>query len=308
VSSDELQTMSVATGSSPTVLGGTVNAVITITGDPDRKVRGAKAQLVRTAIHRTTDMDVEMFGHGGYHDTLRHEEVVVTENPITSSGGKVMPGEHIVSLHVPEDGLPSATDQVKWSVRAIIDRRLGVDIKADTPVQVLAGPERFATEATAEASYTRERCIDLELSSRTLRPGETITGNILLRPTRAMTVTKVVICFVKTTPVMKALEGTTKVPVKQGLEGTAVVPQTLLDEPLGLQPGDTRKVPFDLTLPDDADPTVRGSMTTPPCHSIITWQVGAEAEFVLSADDNTPADGFAYLGINVYNTEVAPSR
>jgi hypothetical protein len=47
-------------------------------------------------------------------------------------------------------------------------------------------------------------------------------------------------------------------------------------------------------------------MTTPPCHSIISWDVGAEAESVLSADDKTGTDGFVYLGINVYNADEAP--
>jgi hypothetical protein len=222
-----------------------------------------------------------------------HEDVVLTEAPIVSADGTVAPGEHAVSLHVPEDGLPSATDQVRWAIRAIIDRRHGLDVKAEAPVQVLAGPGRFASEATDEARYKGERCIDLELSTRTLRPGETVTGNVRLQPARAMTVTKVLVLFVVTTP------------TKKGLEGTAVVPHALLDEPLDLQPGEARTLGFDLTLPDDAAPTVRGSMTTPPCHSIVSWDVAAEAKSVLSTDDKTETEGFVYLGVNVYNAGVA---
>jgi len=292
MSSRGLPTLAVTTETSPTVLGDTVNAIVTITGDLDRKVRAVKVQLVRTALHRYTSVDV--LDHGS-HNTLLHEEVVITEMPITSPDGKVVQGSHAVSLRVPEDGLPSATDQVKWSVRAIIDRRHGVDVKAEAPVEVLAGPERFASEATAEARYKGERYLDLELSNRTLRPGETITGNVVIRPTRPMTVTKVAVTFVLT------------ISVKKGLEGTAVVPQILLDEPLDVQAGDTKNLPFDLTLPDDAAPTVRGGMTTPPCHSIISYDVGAEAEASLSADDKTGTEGFVYLGVNVYNTDVAPA-
>ncbi len=292
MSSGGLPTLAVTTETSPTVLGDTVNAIVTITGDLDRKVRAVKVQLVRTALHRYTSVDV--LDHGS-HNTLLHEEVVITEMPITSPDGKVVQGSHAVSLRVPEDGLPSATDQVKWSVRAIIDRRHGVDVKAEAPVEVLAGPERFASEATAEARYKGERYLDLELSNRTLRPGETITGNVVIRPTRPMTVTKVAVTFVLT------------ISVKKGLEGTAVVPQILLDEPLDVQAGDTKNLPFDLTLPDDAAPTVRGGMTTPPCHSIISYDVGAEAEASLSADDKTGTEGFVYLGVNVYNTDVAPA-
>ena len=172
MSSDELQTVAVTTVTSPTELGATVNAVVTITGDPDRKVRGAEAQLVRTAIHRITQTNV--LDHGN-HDSLLQEEVVVTEASIASDG-RVVPGEHLAILHIPEDGFPSATGQVRWSVRAVIDRRLGADVKAETPVEVLAGPERFASEATAEGRYKGERCIDLELSTRTLRPGRPLSA------------------------------------------------------------------------------------------------------------------------------------
>jgi SpoOM protein len=290
MSSAELQTVAVRTEPAPTVLGGTVNAVITITGEPDRKVKGAKVQLVRTAIHRVTQTNVT--DHGS-HDSLLQEAVVIAEVPIGSADGPVVPGEQMVSLHIPADGLPSATDQVRWLVRAIIDRRHGVDIKAESPIVVLAGPERFASEATSEARYKGERSIDLELSTRTLRPGDSVTGNVILRPARAIRVTEVVVTFAVT------------LPAKKGLEGTAVAPQILLTDQLDLWPGDTKRLPFELTLPADAAPTVRGSLTTPPCHSIISWDIGAEAKSVLPGDNKTEANAFAYLGINVYNADTA---
>ena len=289
MSAAERQTVKITTEPAPTVLGGTVSAVVTITGEPDRKVRGAKAQLVRTAIHRVTQTNVT--DHGS-HDSLLHEAVVIAEVPVSAAGGP-MPGEQVVSLRIPADGLPSATDQVRWSVRAVIDRRHGPDISAESAIEVLAGPERFASEATSDARYKGERCIDLELSTRTLRPGDSITGNVILRPARAIKVTEVVVTFAVT------------LPVKKGLEGTAVAARILLTEQLDLQPGDTKKLPFELTLPADAAPTVRGSLTTPPCHSIISWDVGAEAKSVALGDSKTAANGFAYLGINVYNADVA---
>jgi hypothetical protein len=278
--------VTVMTGPAATVLGGTVSAVVTITGEPDHKVRGAKAQLVRTAIHRVTQTNVLDYG---YHDSLLQEAVVIAEVPVITPGGPAAPGEHAVSLHIPEDGLPSAADQVRWSVRAVIDRRHAPDIQAESPIEVLAGPERFASEATSDTRYKGERCIDLELSTRTVRPGQAITGNVILTPARAITVTEVVVTFAVT------------LPVKKGLEGKAVAPKILLSEHLDLQPGDTRKLPFELTLPADAAPTVRGSLTTPKCHSIISWDVGAEATSVLPGDGKTEANGFVYVGINVYN-------
>jgi hypothetical protein len=288
MSSQDQQTVAVTAGPSPAVLGDTVTAVVTITGNPDRKVTGAKAQLVRNAIHRVTQKNVTDYGS---HDSLLHEDVVITEVPVVPPGEPVVAGEYVASLVIPPDGLPSATGQVDWSVLAVIDRRHGRDIQAQSPIEVLAGQDRFASEAAAEIRYKGDRCIDLELSTRSLRPGQTISGTVLLTPARAMTVTEVLVTFVQT------------LPVKKGLEGTAVGARMLLNEPVDLQPGDTHKLPFDLTLPADAAPSVRGSMTTPPCHSISSWDVGAHAKSAPSGEDRTGTDGFVYLGINVYNAD-----
>ena len=205
MSSDELQTVTVTTESSPTVPGGTVNAVVTITGEPDPKVRGAMAQLVRTGLHRVTQTNA--LSHGE-HNSLSQEDVVVAEAQLTDSNGKVLPGEHVISLPVPDDALPSATNMVWWTVKAVIDRRLGTDVKAQAPVVVLTGPERFASEAADEARNVGEHCIDLELSTRTLRPSETISGNVLLRPLRAMTLDNAIVTFVLTASVKDGLDNT----------------------------------------------------------------------------------------------------
>src|ERR1700721_2386290 len=176
--------MTVTAESSSTTTGGTVNAVVTVTGDPDEKVRGATARLVRTALRKTRETNV-FWGHG-YHDEIMPHDVDVAEVPLTDSGGKLATGNHVVSFVVPDDALPSAPKVVSWSVKAVIERHHGIDVKAEAPVEVLAGPERFAAEATSEAWYDGERFLERELESRSLRPGDVIRGRILVRPTRAL--------------------------------------------------------------------------------------------------------------------------
>ncbi|HEX4831119.1 MAG TPA: sporulation protein [Trebonia sp.] len=288
MAAQEKQTVAVTTGPGPVVLGGAIDAVVTIAGEPDRKARGVTAQLVRTAIHRVTRTNV--LDHGS-HDSLLREAVIIAEVAVIPPGGPAMPGEHAVRLPIPGDGLPSATDQVSWSVRAVIDRRHGADIQAESPVEVLAGPERFASEATSDPRYRGERFVDLQLPARMVRPGQAIGGTVILRPERALTVTEVLVTFVVT------------LPVKKGLAGTSVAPVVLLSEPFDLQPGDTRELPFELPLPADAAPSVRGSMTTPRCHSVVSWDVGASAKAVPAAGAGTGVTGFAYFGINVYNAD-----
>ena len=77
---------------------------------PATFVRGQGTMLYdaddRAYLDFITGLAVVSLGHGN-HDSLLQEEVVVTEVPIACDG-RVVPGEHLVSLLVPEDGLPSA--------------------------------------------------------------------------------------------------------------------------------------------------------------------------------------------------------
>jgi hypothetical protein len=290
VSPKDLQTVTVTT-QSPSTEGGSVNVVVVITGQPDDAVRGATAQLVRTALYKVTDTNV--VSHG-YHDSLFSEDVVVAEASLTDPAGRVLPGEHAVTLALPPDALPSATKVVWWSVRAVIDRRHGIDVKARAPVEVLAGPERFADEATSQARYVGEHCVQLEAPTRTMRPGEAISGNVIVGPTRAMTVGKLFVGLART------------VGTKDGYDTAAAVTQSLIDESLDLQAGEIRKYPFTLTLPDDADPTVLGRSTTPPCDSHVAWALTAVAEPLRAPGDKYADKPGVSVGVNVYNAQAAP--
>jgi hypothetical protein len=287
VSSKDLQKLTVTTESSSTTTGGIVNAVVTITGDPDDKVRGATARLVRTALRKTTETNV--FWGRGYHDEILPYDVVVAEAPLTDSSGKLAPGNHVVSFAVPDDALPSAPEIVSWSVKAVIERHHGIDVKADAPVEVLVGPERFAGEASSEAGYAGERLLELELQTRSLRPGDVIRGKILVRPTRALTLTRL------TAGIARIV----------GTDSKGVVTQRVLDEQTDVQAGDTRDYPFELTMPGDAPPTVLGSATTPPCASHIAWATTAVAHLLRAPGEYGDNPSVAFR-VNVYNTGMNP--
>lgn len=274
-----------------TVPGGTVRAVVTITGEPDHKVRGATVRLVRNALYKVSVTNVS--GRGSHND-LVHNDAVIAEVPLTDSTGRVVPGDHAVSFALPDDALPSAPKYVSWKVEAVIDRRHGIDVKAQAPVEVLSGPELFADEATSGAIPIDGPGVELELPMRSLRPGETITGKVLLRPEQPMTVTKVTVNF-------NRCVGTAKGHDFRGIAPFNVLLDDAVDEPLDLRSGDTRTFPFELTLPEDAEPTVRGPSTTPPCSSVIYWTVVAIATHVRSPGEKGDGRPAVQLGINVYN-------
>jgi hypothetical protein len=274
--------MTVTIAESSTLTGGIVNAVVTVTGDPDDKVRGATARLVRTALLKTRETDV-FWGHG-YHDEVLPHDVVVSEAPLGDPSGKLVPGNHVVNLAVPDDALPSAPKIVTWTVKAVIERHHGIDVKAEAPVEVLVGPERFAGQATSEAWYEGERFLDLQLETRSLRPGDVLKGKILVRPTRALTLTSLVAGLARVV----------------GADGEGVVTQSLLGGQLELQAGDSRDYPFELTVPEDAPPTVLGSTTTPPCASRITWAMTAVSHLARTPGQESDKSSTAYE-LNIYN-------
>jgi sporulation-control protein spo0M len=281
-----------------TVPGGTVRAVVTITGGPDHKVRGATVRLVRNALYKMSVTDVT--DHGS-HNTLLDNDAVITEVPLTDSNGQVVPGDHAVSFALPDDALPSAPKYVSWKVEAVIERHHGIDVKAQAPVEVLSGPELFADEATSEAVPIDGPGVELELPIRSLRPGETITGKVIVRPERAMTVTRVTVNFNRCVGTAKGHDFTGIVPFRVLLDDA-------VDQPVELRTGDTRTFPFELTLPEDAEPTVRGPSTTPPCSSVIFWTVVAIATHVLAPGEKGDGRPAVQLGINVHNAPAALLR
>ena len=282
MSSKDAQKMTVTTEPSSTTTGGTVSAVVTIIGDPDDKVRGATARLVRTALRKTRETNVFM-GHGSHNEIMPHDDIVA-EVPLADSSGQLAAGNHVVSFAVPDDALPSAPKVVSWSVKAVIERHHGIDVKAEAPVEVLVGPERFASEETIEPWYDGERLLELELQTRSLRPGDVIRGKILVRPTQALTLTSLIAGLARVV----------------GGHGEAVATQSLLDEQLELQAGDARDYAFELSVPEEATPTVLGSDTSPPCASRITWATTAVAQ-LLRAQGHTSQKSSIACRVNVYN-------
>ena len=287
--------LTVTVESPVTTPGGTVHAVVTITGEPDRKVRAATVRLLRNALSKVSLTNVT--DHGS-HDSFLGHDVVIAETPLTDSSGQVLPGEHAVSFALTADALPSAPNFVAWSVEAIIDRRHGIDVKAHAPFEVLSGPDLFVDETTSDPIQVDGPGVELELPVRSLRPGDTIAGNVVLRPPEPMTITRLIVAYVWS------------VGTATGHHPTQIDPVTVLldehvDTPLDLQAGDTRTFPFELTLPDDALPTVLGPHSTPPCFSIISWNVVAVATRVLSPGEIGTGKSAINLGINVYNAPVS---
>lgn len=193
------------------------------------------------------------------------------------------PGSHVertVALTLPPTAPPTASGAiiaVGWSVRAALDVRRANDPEAETPIIVLAPRSTHADRAGRAVwlNAPAEETLDLafDLPTRSLRPGDDLSGTLLLTPRREF--------------------DREEVSRGQGLiqEKVERAARLALDAPLAA--GSTRDVAFTLPVPADACPALETERTA------VRWLLRA----VL--DRPFRRDPVAIAEINVYNGDDA---
>ena len=146
-------------------------------GDLDKKVQGVRAELGYRNTYKEDDTDSD----GDRSTTTTRTDVVVQSVPIDPSGGPVQ-----VALDVPSDAPGTAPDSVEWFARGVVDRKRGRDATAQAELTVLAPLAPLAAWAE-RPPVTSDKCaMELEASSRVLRPGDTVSGTLTLTPHEAI--------------------------------------------------------------------------------------------------------------------------
>ncbi len=254
--------------------GEAVEVTVVVAGVADRKVRDGSVRLVRT----DTASEHQVGTYVNY-DAQRDHEVVVAEASLGTGEGTSS-----FSFTLPEDAPPSATYGVEWSLRAVIERHRGLDAKAKAALTVLA-PHRADAEAlTAPPQRKGLGYVDVELDRRSFRPGDTVTGRAILRPTEPIRVSGVSVGFNRVDSFdadPHCFKGDWK-----------AVPA-----PSDIAAGEVHVCPFELVLPADAAPTVDGSRLDPPSPVVVCWSVRVDSMLVHSMADND-----VRLDFEVYNT------
>jgi len=156
--------------------GGTIRARATF-GAPDRKTQGGRIELVyrNTYKHDTTDSD------GDRTTSTTHSDVVVGVHQIQIPESGLTEAVE-ASFVVPPDAPGTAGESIEWEVRAIVDRKLGRDARAEAPLTVLVPAEQLAAWAGAAPQPSVSWPLTIAPSARVVRAGDRITGTLTFTP------------------------------------------------------------------------------------------------------------------------------
>ncbi len=256
--------------------GQSVTCRVDVGGGGDDKLRGLRVELgyKNTYYHRTRDSD------GSGSDETRTSDNVVVAAQHVPADDPAMTGDsgtfHCI-LEIPAEVPPSAPKWVDWRVTAILDRKLARDRRESVPITILGRADGYATWASSPQRCDADNCdMQLEVSSRTARPGETLSGTLRMEPRRAFEVRSVYV----------ALEG--RMRHEDNIErevGEAKV--TLADRP-AFSPGVSQELPFQVTVPGDALPSLVAE------HNQLRWHLKGVCDRKLRGDDSVSAEIVVY--------------
>lgn len=254
------------------VAGGTVRARATF-GAPDRKTQGARIELLyrNTYKHDTTDSD------GDRTTSTTHSDVIVVVQQVDLSDSGLTGGVEAV-FDVPREAPGTAFKSVEWKVRAVVDRKLARDARAEAPLTVLVPADQHPMWATGPLECSEAWPMSIEPSSRVVRPGETITGRFTFAPSET----------VKASGVRVQLRRHRSDP-----DANSDIDDKTRVELMGkteLPAGQYQDLSFSITVPPDAAPSFDAQYNTQ------RWYLEGVIDKSLARDPNVKAEVFVYTG------------
>lgn len=216
------------------VAGAAVVARVRV-GEPDKKARGARVELRYRNTFEALDFDDD---DDRPTPGTRREDVVVLSRPI-GDGQTVPPGEHVVELTVPAGAPGTAPGTVDWSVRAVVDRKLGGDVEATAPLTVRVPAAQL--QGWAQEPPQAGSDVTVELGSRQARPGQELTGTVTIAAGATVRSVRARLRRVRSD--------------QDGQVDQAVPVEVVLASAPELAAGGPASVPLTLRVPDDAPPS-----------------------------------------------------
>jgi hypothetical protein len=230
------------------IAGEEIAARVTVGGERDKRVQAGRIELVykNGYVYERSDPD------GPDENVATSKTVTVATEPLPSgSGAAVAPGTHFVTLRLPPDAPPTALEAtgrvrepVKWEVRAILDRRMAVDPDSTVPVVVRSRPDQYAAWAQQAPVSGHECDMTLELSTRALRVGETVSGVLGIAAKSEFEGRGVRVQLKRK-----------RVDTPDNEIATYTDPKAQLAGETRFAPRDARRYPFELTVPPDVAPS-----------------------------------------------------
>jgi len=207
-------------------------------------------------------------GPGGYKDAT--DFVHVIDEPLVFAGGTLMAGTYSATLRLPSWS-PGSSSAVAWVARLKIDRK-GKDPDAEATFAVLSpAPDPLPTKTRFvehESALASSVDFAITLDALAYRAGGVVKGTISATPGEPVTKSaKADVRFLRH-QISHPLERRPSPRIEWFSR-----PHVTVAENLALQQGVTTDIPFELTLPADADPT------TEAVHNSLEWWVVATVTY-----------------------------
>ena len=275
----------------PYFAGETVQARVTIQGQKDLKIQEARVQLVCREEYqykyesRHTDSDGRT--HTSDETKWTTDEIVVQQQQLMKEGTIPASFNQTFEFVAPiPAGSPPTCDggkivRVKWMVRATLDRKLAGDTETTADLLVFSAPPGQAAGA-GEYGFSNDPGdaeMSLFLPGKEFAAGDTIQGQLLVRPQKAFDASEVRV-------ELSRLENVPRDRGNQYREAKAIK----VAGKTRLEPGQTLTLPFSVPIPASAP------VTGQTRNSSVSWQVSGILARSLRSDTHVDEQVHIFSG------------
>ena len=219
------------------VAGEAVRARVRV-GEPDKRAQGGRVELLYRNTFQYDDTDSD-----GDRTTCTTTQDVVVATCGLGHDGVLRPGELQVALPLPREAPGTSARSVEWLLRAVVDRRRAGDAEAVAPVTVRVPPQPLADWAQTPPASPAGWAVAFTLRSRVVRPGEDVTGTVVLTPAQDLRARGLRVRLRR-----ERLD-------QDGNSTGATADETVVAEDLQLPAGRPASYAFSLAVPPDAPPS-----------------------------------------------------
>ena len=268
--------------------GDAIHASVTLEGKKKMKVRQIKAELVHWERYRydrtTTDMDDDdrTSTYTDTAETIPVQEVLMEAGEIPAESVQT----YTLDWTIPDNAVPPYQGEItqsRWLVRVTLDRKLGLDTNAEVEVPLIVSPPGRDIQPGdyGSASHPGEADMSLWLPKLEWVEGETIEGNLLVRPQKDFKVSEVRI----------EMQRREYVPRDDGKTHTVTEGKTQLAPKTEFRANEVVEYPFSFSIP------VRGCPTRETPHSHVMWTLTGILNRSLRADWTVGQQIIVYNGL-----------
>jgi hypothetical protein len=254
--------------------GETIHARVSLTSDKELKFQEGRVALLYQEKYQIRETRHSTNSRGQSHTTVvlrwktndqeASRQVFLGETILPEGSARIFEFDAQIPASAPPT-YPGNIIQVRWMVKATLDRKLSKDINSEAPLAVMFSPTGNQTPGQyGQSNEPGEALLSVELPGIEWVAGETVEGKLLVSPQKTF----------DTTEVRVEVEQTELVPYGLGNQKVNVVKVKLAGK-TKFTAGETLTFPFQIQIPQPC---------TPSCSSnnwSVTWKIkGILARFM----------------------------